>query len=259
MDFKDAIAGSCSIETQDRLLGGRVLLAQPATGYRVAIDPVLLAASLTAGADDYILDAGCGTGAAALCLAARIPNCRIAGVELNGELAALARSNVSANGFDDRVAVTSASFDAYAAEHAGMFDQVVTNPPFYEDGRHTRSSADSKAMAHGEQGLPLDDWIKAAAVALRAGGRLTLIHRADRLDALLAAFGKRFGAATIFPLWPRAGVEAKRVLVSAVKGRRTSPRLMPGLILHESDGAYTAAAQAILRDAAALDLGSGSA
>ena len=259
MDCEDPIPRGNPIKTNDRLLGGRVRLTQPTTGYRVAIDPLLLAAAVTVGPGDRVLDAGCGTGAAALCLAARIAGCRIVGVELNRELAALARSNVSANGLEDRVEIALASFDAYAAEHAGGFDQVVTNPPFYEDGRHTQSPADSKATAHGEQDVPLEDWIKAAAVALRAGGRLTLIHRADRLDDILAAFGRRFGAAIIFPLWPRVGTEAKRVLVSAVKGRRTPPRLMPGLVLHESDGNFTATAQAILRDAASLDLGSGSA
>jgi tRNA1(Val) A37 N6-methylase TrmN6 len=259
MDFKDSIAGCCAIETQDRLLGGRVLFAQPSAGYRAAIDPVLLAASVSSCRDEYILDAGCGTGAAALCLAARVADCRIAGVELNDELAAFARSNISANGFDGRIALATASFDAYAAEHAGRFDQVITNPPFYVEGRHTPSPSGSKAAAHGERDLPLGDWVKAAAAALRTGGRLTLIHRADRLDELFTSFRTRFGAVVIFPLWPRAGTEAKRVLVSAVKGRRTAPRLMPGLILHEIDGAYTAPAQAILRDAAALDLGLGSA
>jgi len=231
-----------------------VKLAQPAAGYRVAIDPVLLAAAVPAAAGERILDAGCGTAAAALCLAARTPDCGLTGVELNAELAALARINVGANGFEGRLAIVEVAFEAYAAENAGTFDQVITNPPFYAEGRHTRSPEGTRATAHGEAGLTLAAWVKAAAIALKAAGRLTIIHRADRLDELLAAFTGRFGAALIFPLWPRAGVEAKRVIVSAVKGRRTPPRLMPGLALHEADGAYTAVAEAILRDGAALDL-----
>ena len=55
----------------DQLLGGRVELRQPVNGYRAAIDPVFLAASIPAGAGDSVLDAGCGTAAAALCLVAR--------------------------------------------------------------------------------------------------------------------------------------------------------------------------------------------
>jgi tRNA1(Val) A37 N6-methylase TrmN6 len=254
MDCEDPIPGSGSINTDDRLLGGRVKLAQPAAGYRVAIDPILLAAAIKALPDERVMDAGCGTGAAALCLAARILDCRVTGVELNPELAALARANVSANGLEGRVAVAEGSFQAYAGDHAGAFDQVIMNPPFYGEGRHTRSPEPTRATAHGELGLPLAEWVKTAAIALRPAGKLTIIHRADRLDDVLAAFAGRFGSALIFPLWPRARAEAKRVIVSAIKGRKTSPRLMPGLVLHDADGGYSSAAQAILRDGAALDL-----
>ncbi len=82
-----------------------------------------------------------------------------------------------------------------------------------------------------------------------------MIHRADRVGDILQACEGRFGAVAIFPLWPKEGIEAKRILVSAIKGRRTLPRLLPGLVLHRADGGYTAQAQAILRDAAPLDFG----
>ncbi len=85
-----------------------------------------------------------------------------------------------------------------------------------------------------------------------------MIHPADRPGDILGALPGRFGAALIFPLWPKEGVEAKRILVSAAKGRRTLPRLLPGLVLHRPDGAYTEAAEAILRNAAPLDFGQGS-
>ena len=68
--------------SEDALLGGRVRLRQPKTGYRVAIDPVLLAAAVPASLVDTVLDVGCGVGAASLCLAARVPGCRITGIEM---------------------------------------------------------------------------------------------------------------------------------------------------------------------------------
>ena len=216
---------------------------------------MLLAAAVAAGPDETILDAGCGTGAAALCLAARVENCSIAGVELDGELASLARANVAANGMDGRITIAESAFDRHAARNAGAFDQVMSNPPFYESEHHTRSPRETKAAAHGEASLDLAGWIRGAAIALKPGGRLTMIHRADRLGALLRAFEGRFGAAIIFPLWPKPGIEAKRILVSAIKGRRTLPRLLPGLVLHRPTGAYTAQAEAILREAGPLDLG----
>ena len=201
-----------------------------------------------------VLDAGCGAGAAALCLAARIAECTVTGVDLDDKAAGLARRNAKANGVAERFKIVTASLTTFANTHAGQFDHVITNPPFHEQGRHTPSPHAGKSAAHGEETLDLAAWISACAVALKPGGTLTLIHRADRLDAILAAFKGRFGAAKVFPLWPRAGQETKRIVVSARKGRRTAPRLLSGLVLHEADGRYTAAADAILRDAMPLDL-----
>jgi hypothetical protein len=59
----------------------------------------------------------------------------------------------------------------------------------------------------------------------------------------------------VFPLWPAAdGRPAKRVLIQGRKGARGPLRLVPGLVLHERDGGFSAAAQAVLRDGLALDL-----
>ena len=68
-----------------RLLGGRVVCLQTKNGYRAAIDPVFLAAAIDANAGDRVLDVGSGTGAASLCLAARIPGVEITGIEIQSE------------------------------------------------------------------------------------------------------------------------------------------------------------------------------
>ena len=96
----------------------------------------------------------------------------------------------------------------------------------------------------------LGDWIGFLLRMVRAKGTITLIHRADRLDEILALLHGNAGETVVFPLWPKRGVAAKRVIVRARKGIRTPLTVSPGLVLHEADGTYTEEADAILRGGA---------
>src|SRR5262245_58452812 len=116
--------------TEDALLGGRVRLLQPRRGYRVAVDAVLLAAAVDAAESAHILDLGAGVGAVGLCLASRIPHCRITGIELQPELAALAERNAAANGVSGRVRTIVHDLARPLPMELGAFDHVATNPPY---------------------------------------------------------------------------------------------------------------------------------
>lgn len=233
---------------EDALLGGRVRFAQPARGYRAAIDPVLLAAA--AGTPRRALDLGCGAGAALLCLLARVPGVHALGVERDPALAALARANLAANGFEDRARIATGDLSALGE---GGFDLVLANPPYLEAARAAPSPDPMKRAADVEGDAKLADWVAAAIRAATPKGHVLFVQRADRLADLLAALGK-LGEIVVFPLWPRAGAAAKRVLVRARVGSRAPLALAAGMVLHEADGKYTARAEAILRDGGELPL-----
>ncbi|MSP21382.1 MAG: methyltransferase domain-containing protein [Alphaproteobacteria bacterium] len=242
--------------TSDTLLDGRVHLRQPAVGYRVAIDPVLLAAAVPARPGERVLDLGTGVGAAALCCAVRVPGCAVVGLELQHDLVELARANVSLNGLEATVRVEEGDVGHPPAKFAdARFDHVMSNPPFAPAGQGTAPRHAGKRAANIEDGVDLRGWVKAAATVVRSGGTITLIHRADRLDELLAALtANGAGGVVVYPLWPKLGADCKRVLVQAIAARRAPPRLAAGLVLHEADGTYSAAAQAVLRGGAGLTL-----
>lgn len=242
--------------TADRLLGGRVKLTQPAEGYRVALDPVLLAASIEVLAGESVLDVGAGVGAAALCLAARVPGCRVMGLETQGTLVRRANDNAALNGWADRVAILEGDLLRPPPHLApGSFDQVMANPPHLEAARASPSPVPGRDAAHVEGEARLAAWIAFALKMVRAKGSITLIHRADRLDEVLAALHGKAGEIVIFPLWPMDdGRPAKRVIVRSRKGVAAPTRLCAGLVLHRADGGYTDAAEAILRGGAALEL-----
>lgn len=237
--------------SEDSLLGGMVRLVQPVEGYRVATDPVLLAAAVPDATQGRVLDVGTGTGAALLCVLRRLPAVTGVGLELLEDHAALARRSVALNGLEDRAAVVVG--DAFARPtpvEPGSFDHVLTNPPYHGTG--TRSPVDNRATAHMEA-VAVADWIALCLKMTKPRGRLTLIHRADRLTEIMAGLEGKAGAVEVIPLWSKPGQPAKRVIVRARKGLRSPTVLHPGLTVHGPDGAFTPAAQAVLREGLSLD------
>ena len=235
---------------EDRLLGGRVRLRQPRRGYRAAIDPVLLAAAVPAAPGELVADLGTGAGAAALCLLARCPGCRVTGFELQPGLAALAADNARLNGLEDRFSVVAGDIACAAQDWCGRFGRVMANPPYLPAARADLSAGDDPATVEGGAGL--GDWVRAALALVRPKGTVALIHRADRLDELLAHLAAGAGGIVVLPLWPKPGLAAKRVVVCARRGVRAPLTLGPGLVLHDARGCYTGAAEQVLRAAQGL-------
>lgn len=235
--------------SEDRLLGGRVLLHQPERGLRAGLDAVMLAAAVPARPGETVLEAGAGSGAAILCLMARVPGLAGIAIERDPELAALARRNAAANG----AALTVIEGDiADPALRAALprCHHAFANPPYWPAG--TRPPEALRAGATHADSVPLAAWAAFCAAPLGHRGSVTLILPAARLsDGMAALRAAGCGALTLLPLWPRAGVAAKRLILAGRRGARGPDRVLPGLVLHEGEG-WSAAAEAVLRDAGAL-------
>jgi tRNA1(Val) A37 N6-methylase TrmN6 len=240
--------------TQDYLLGGRVQIRQPADGYRVAIDPIFLAASVHPEPGETVLDIGAGVGAASLCLSARVPECRVVGLEMQRESVRLAFDNIALNKMRDRIEILGGDLLRPPPRlAAGTFAHVMANPPYLEACAHRASGNVHKAQSHGEGEASLEHWARFALLMVRPKGTVTMIHRADRLDMLLGYFAGKMGDIVIYPLWPGQDKAAKRVLVRGRKNTNGPAKLMPGMILHGPDGRFTPQAESILRDGTGLD------
>jgi tRNA1(Val) A37 N6-methylase TrmN6 len=202
---------------------------------------------------ERVLEAGCGAGAALLQAAWRNPGASFTGVERDPAAAALARRNVEFNDLGHRVQVLEGDVALpFSSLELAPFDAVLANPPFFDDPAALRAPAPEKRHAWMADG-GLAAWTAFLLKAVRQGGTITVIHRADRLGDILELLGTKAGSFQIRPVHPHADEPAKRVLVRAIKTGRAPLQLLPGLVLHERGGAtHTAVAAAILRGDAGL-------
>ncbi len=236
---------------ENALLGGRVRLRQPARGYRAGMDAALLAAAAAAEPGQRLIEAGCGAGAVLMQIAARRPGAALTGLERDPAMAALARENAALNGADARI-VEGDVAAGFRALDLPPFDWAVSNPPFFDDPGALRAPAEGKRGAWmADDGLKA--WTAFLLKSVREGGRIVVIHRADRLADLLALLGETAGSFAVRGVHPYADEPAKRVLVQAIKTGKAPLRLLPPLVLHDRSGAkHTAEAEAVLRGEAGL-------
>ncbi len=241
--------GAAQAAPAGTLLGGRVHYAQPAAGHRSGLEPVLLAAATPARPGARVLEAGSGAGAALLCLAARVPDLAGLGLERDAALVKLAHANAAANGFA-ALRFVAGDIESFRAE--SPFDHAIANPPWHDARGTSGTDAAREVARRGRPGL-LAAWTRAMAAALRPRGMLSLIVAAAVVpEAMSALAASGVGSLRLVPFWPRAGVAAKLAILQGIRGGKAPMVLAPGLVLHDADGRFTPAAEAVLREGRAI-------
>ena len=244
--------------TEDAFLGGQLHLRQPRSGHRAGHDAMLLAAATPARSDDRVVEFGAGVGAAGLAVARRVVGIKLVLVEIDADLAALARENAAANAIAAEAVVLDVASAAAAFAAVGLgpdsVDVVLMNPPFNDAARHRASPDKARELAHVATASTLESWVHAARRILKSGGVLSLIWRADGLAEVLAALDRGFGSLVILPVHGEAGKPAIRVLVRATKGGKAPTQILAGLMLNDESALPNKWGQDILMGKGVLPL-----
>lgn len=232
--------------TVDAFHYGRFFLVQPKHfGHRTGMDAMLVAATVPDGATGRVADLGAGAGGAGLAVAARLPGTTVTLVERSPVMADFARRTLAlpenaALAARAEVIEADVTLRGDARRATGLqddaYDFVVMNPPFNEAAdRRTPDALKAEARAMDGDHL-FEGWIRTAGALLKPGGQVSVIARPRSLAAILDALSGRFGAVEIVPVHSRAGDDALRILVTAVKQSRGWLSLRPPLILHSGAG-----------------------
>jgi tRNA1Val (adenine37-N6)-methyltransferase len=209
------------------------LILQARDGYRYSLDPLLLCAFATVPANARVADLGTGSGVMPLLLARQGKGREFVGIELQPELAARATASVRLNGLEARVRIVCADLRALPAELAGGFDVVLTNPPYRRAASGRMAPGAERAAARFELAGGLADFLGAAALLLRPGGRCGVIHLAERLAELLEELRAcRLEPKRLRLVHSRVGKAAKLVLVEGRKDARPGLTVAAPLIVY---------------------------
>ena len=238
--MSDAEALRPNERIDDLCTGGRRII-QRTDEFCFSMDAVLLAHFPRLTGREHILDLGTGTGV--IPLLAADGAAQITAVELNPVQAALAARNVQLNGLSEKITVREGDYrDPSALFACAVFDLVFANPPYRPAASGAVSMGDGRAAARHEITATLADTVRAAAYALRHGGRLAMVHLPERLGELvLALAAEELAVKRLRMVQPRADKAPNLLLLEAVKGAALAGmRHEPALIVRDAEGNYTA-------------------
>ncbi|MBR1733988.1 MAG: methyltransferase [Alphaproteobacteria bacterium] len=226
--------------TDDTILNGRISLKQPKNGYRVAIDPIILAAFVQPKDNQSILDVGCGVGTISFILKSQNPSLKITAIDIDEKMCELCRYNSIKNGLN--IDIQNIAIETMRNNES--FDHIVTNPPFFPTKSHRIS--DKKLLANFET-IELEKWISCCLKLLKNKGTFSMIHTSSRLDEILFAVRNKLGNIIITPIFAKPNDKAIRIVVQGIKGSHSEVKINPAFIIHSSEEKFSKQMQHILK------------
>lgn len=231
------------MKVKNYLLGYKdMYIYQDTESFNFSLDSILLPNFVTLNKNvTRILDIGCGNAPIPLILSTKI-DAKIIGVEIQSEIAQLAKESIEINNLSDRIQIINDDVNDFARKsESDIFDVITCNPPFFKT--HTGSQLnknDTKTIARHEVKLNLDDLFKIAKKLLKNNGVIAIVHRTDRLiDILCSMRQNNIEPKKIRFVYPKVGKESQMVLIEGRKNGKTGLKILENLIVHEENGNYT--------------------
>lgn len=210
--------------------------------FSFSLDSVLLPRFVTVNKNvKNILDIGTGNAPIPLILSTRT-QANIFGIEIQEDIYHLAKETIELNQLDSQIKIINddvKNIDQYF--EYGFFDVIVSNPPYFKIHETTKKNDDiHKTIARHEITLNVENIVQTAALYLKNGGTLAIVHRSDRLIEFIELFKKyKIEPKKVQLIYPKEGMDANIVLLEGRKGGNPGLRILPPIIAHNEDGSYS--------------------
>lgn len=237
-------------ETVDVFFDESIRIIQKNSGYRFSIDSMLLSHFVTLTKNSRVADLGSGSGVISIILAYRFASSRIESVEIQKDLADMARRSVQLNAYQDRVRISHCDVKSIRKifETKSM-DAVVFNPPYRKIDSGRINPDNERAVARHEVKGALTDFLAAARYLLKDWGTTSIIYPATRGAGLFYNMRKNnIEPKKVRMVHSKMSSRAEFILVEGVKGGGEELFVMPPLFIYEEDGEYSAEMKALFKD-----------
>ncbi|NLL38895.1 MAG: methyltransferase [Clostridiales bacterium] len=215
--------------------------------FKLGSDSVLLSHFANLKRVQTVCDLGSGAGIIPVLLLERQKELKIDAVEISEAAVKLAKKNFEHNGAGVRL------IHGDIRRHrellaAGFYDLVISNPPYFPINSGKSSEIESIARARDERACSVEDVVKAAAYALRWGGRFALVYRPERLARLFYTMTEHgIEPKRLRMVQNKAGSAPSLVLVEGRRGGNPGLIIEPPLILLDDKGGESPEVRRIYR------------
>lgn len=224
-----------SLEPLDKI-GMKII--QRKDGFRFGIDSVLLPYFVDFTSAESVVEIGTGSGIIAMQTIYRYPNIRIKAVEIQEEIADMAKRNIEYNNLSAKVDVIEGNIKEFYPDK--KVDAVITNPPYMKINEGKVSENRLKAISRHELELDLEELLQESQRLLKIGGTLNLIYRTNRFYEFIALLDKyKFSPRRIRFIYSKKGTDSILFMAEVVKGKNMNGSIMSPIYIYNEDGSYS--------------------
>ena len=204
-------------ERLDDLQFNNMYIIQDPDGYCFTSDAVLLANNATVKKGDKVCDLGTGSGIIPILITAKNDIHSAVGLELIDRQVDMATRSVELNGLSDKIKIVHGDIkEGDKLFGCGVFDLVVSNPPYGKLGTGDIKEDEWKARSRYEITITLEEVIQTASKIVKYGGRVCIINKSDRMAETVCLMAKY-------------GVEPKKIINIFRKGNLADTVIVEGV------------------------------
>ncbi|HEC2185594.1 TPA: tRNA1(Val) (adenine(37)-N6)-methyltransferase [Staphylococcus delphini] len=227
-------------ERLDYLIREDLRIIQNDAVFSFSTDALLLGHFTEVRKRDRILDMCAGNGVIPLLLSDKGNNV-VTGVEIQPQLVNMAERSIQYNHLEDRITMVEMDINALVQAYApAQFDLITCNPPYFKANQTNQHQLEAHKIARHEIFCTLDDCLRVSNHLLKEGGRIVMVHRAERmLDLFESMRHYRIEPKRLHMIYSKPGKAAQTIVVEGRKGGRQGLDIAPPFYIYDAQGDYT--------------------